>query len=76
MSIIGLILSLWQRAREARRRRGLRRYLMETDELSLADIGVSRAQALFELDSDQPPSAAMLSSAARCPSPVPRKRAT
>lgn len=72
MSIIGLILSLWQRAREARRRRGLRRYVMETDELSLADIGVSRAQALFEIDSDQPPSAAeTLPSAARRPSPMP-----
>lgn len=37
----------WQRAR---RLRATRHYVMEMDAHMLADIGVSRAQALFEID--------------------------
>ena len=40
----------WQRAR---RRRQTRRYIMTMDEQALSDIGVSRAQALFEIDNDR-----------------------
>jgi uncharacterized protein YjiS (DUF1127 family) len=41
------IAARWQ---EARRLRQTRRYVMDMDERTLADIGVSRAQALFEID--------------------------
>jgi uncharacterized protein YjiS (DUF1127 family) len=44
--------ALAHRVRRAWRRRELRRYLTRMDEMTLADIGVSRAQALFELDRD------------------------
>ncbi len=37
----------WQ---QARLRRQSRHYLMTMDERTLSDIGVSRAQALFEID--------------------------
>ena len=41
------LLAGWQRARQVRE---TRRYLMEMDDHALQDIGVSRAQALFELE--------------------------
>jgi uncharacterized protein YjiS (DUF1127 family) len=37
----------WQQARQ---RRATRRYIMAMDEHMLADLGVSRAQALFEIE--------------------------
>ena len=37
----------WQQARQLR---AARRYLMEMDDHTLADIGASRAQALFQID--------------------------
>lgn len=40
------LLARWQ---AARLRRETRRYIMEMDDHMLADIGVSRAQALFEI---------------------------
>jgi uncharacterized protein YjiS (DUF1127 family) len=75
MTSVNLALAMGKWVVEAWRRRGLRRYLAEADEYLLADIGVSRAQALFELERDRPPSAT-LSSFPRCPSPLPRNRAT
>lgn len=63
MSGIGLTLALRREARlrrwtavlvakwrQAQRRREMRRYIMEMDERTLSDIGISRAQALFEID--------------------------
>lgn len=41
------MLASWERAR---RRREARRYLLEMDERMLSDIGISRTQALFEMD--------------------------
>jgi uncharacterized protein YjiS (DUF1127 family) len=41
-------LSRWARGAE------LRRYVSRIDDQALADIGVSRAQALFELDRNPP----------------------
>lgn len=41
---------LWARWRRAWRARQFRRSLLEMDDRMLSDIGVSRAQALFELD--------------------------
>jgi len=35
---------------QARRRREARRYIAQMDEHMLSDIGISRAQALFEID--------------------------
>lgn len=46
--------SLWTRWRHARRVQETRRYLQQMDEHMLHDIGVSRAQALFELDRPDP----------------------
>ena len=40
------------RWRRARQRRETRRYIMAMEPHMLADIGVSRAQALFEIDRD------------------------
>ncbi len=45
-----LATSLLTRWRKARLRRETRRYIMGMDDHMLADIGVSRAQALFEID--------------------------
>ncbi len=42
-----VLLARWRHARQVRR---TRRYLMEMDEHALQDIGVSRAQAMFELE--------------------------
>jgi uncharacterized protein YjiS (DUF1127 family) len=42
--------SLAARWRRVRALRQTRRYIMEMDERMLSDIGVSRAQALFEID--------------------------
>ena len=39
--------------RRARLRRQTRRYIMMMDERTLSDIGVSRAQVLFEIDNDR-----------------------
>lgn len=39
--------------RQARLRRQTRRYVLTMDERTLSDIGVSRAQALFEIDNDR-----------------------
>ena len=44
------MLTRWQKARL---RRETRRYILAMDEHMLADIGVSRAQALFEVDRQQ-----------------------
>ncbi|MDA8250105.1 MAG: DUF1127 domain-containing protein [Rhodospirillales bacterium] len=45
------LLSAWAaRWQQARRLRQARRYILEMDEHMLSDIGVSRAQALFEID--------------------------
>ena len=41
------LLARWQ---QMRRRRETRRYVIAMDEHMLSDIGVSRAQALFEID--------------------------
>ena len=76
MATINLAFSIGRRAIEAWRRLGLRRYLLEMDEQALADIGVSRAQALFELDRGEPQPAPPVSCLARRPSPSPRSRAT
>jgi uncharacterized protein YjiS (DUF1127 family) len=76
MSGINLALSIAKRAAQAWRRRGLERYLAEADEHLLADIGVSRAQALFELERDPPPLAAAPSGISHRPSPVPQNPAT
>lgn len=46
------VAALATRWRQARRRRELRRYIMEMDEHMLSDIGVSRAQALFDIDAE------------------------
>ena len=43
-------ITLAARWHAARQRRETRRYIMGMDEHMLADIGVSRAQALFEID--------------------------
>jgi uncharacterized protein YjiS (DUF1127 family) len=45
--VAALIAARW---RSARKLRQARRYVMAMDERTLADIGVSRAQALFEID--------------------------
>ncbi len=46
------LLAQWRAARELRE---TRRYVAEMDDRMLADIGVSRAQALFDLDNARPP---------------------
>jgi uncharacterized protein YjiS (DUF1127 family) len=43
--------SLWARWQHARRLHETRRYLEQMDDRMLQDIGVSRAQALFEIGS-------------------------
>ncbi|MDA8253609.1 MAG: DUF1127 domain-containing protein [Rhodospirillales bacterium] len=45
--ILAALAARWQRRQ---RLRATRRYVMEMDAPMLADIGVSRAQALFEID--------------------------
>lgn len=46
-----ILLAAWAaRWQQARRVRQARRYILEMDERMLSDIGVSRAQALFEID--------------------------
>lgn len=45
--LAGTLLARWRAAWQAR---AMRRYLSEMDDHMLSDIGVSRAQALFELD--------------------------
>lgn len=43
------VAAVWKRLQHQRRLRETRRYLEEMDEHMLQDIGVSRAQALFDL---------------------------
>jgi uncharacterized protein YjiS (DUF1127 family) len=50
LSLGSLLSATWARMREARRLRETRRYIQEMDGHMLSDIGVSRAQALFEID--------------------------
>ncbi len=45
--LLSALVALW---RQGRRLRAARRYVMEMDSHMLADIGVSRAQAMFEID--------------------------
>jgi len=46
----GAVEAKWMHLVEAWRLRETRRYIEQMDDRMLADIGVSRAQALFEID--------------------------